>query len=81
MGTRYYLERKVREEAPNLASEEVLPLKVGAEMLGMSLSGLMSALDRGSLTTVIEAGTWGRERRRVLRAEVEAEVARRAGGE
>lgn len=77
---KYYIERMVREEAPDLTPEEVLPLKDAAGMLGMSLAGLMSALDRGRLTIVIEAGVWGRERRRVLRSEVEEEAARRGVG-
>lgn len=81
MATRYYVERKVREEAPELVSEDVLALKPASEMLGLTLAGLMSALYRGRLTTVIEERVWGSERRRVLRSEVEAEVARRAEGE
>lgn len=78
---KYYVERKVREEAPELMPEDVLALKPASEMLGVTAQGLMSALDRGNLTTVIEVLAWGRERRRVLRSEVEAEVARRSGGE
>lgn len=76
----YYIERVVREEAPDLKPEEVLALKPAAEMLGLTLAGLMSALYRGRMTVVIEALGWGRERRRVLRSEVEAEAARRGVG-
>lgn len=80
MSTRYYIERTVREEAPELTEGDVLALKPAAEMLGLTLAGLMSALYRGRLTTVIETLVWDRERRRVLRSEVEAEAARRGGG-
>jgi len=78
--SRYYIERMVREEAPDLRPEEVVALKPASEMMGLTLAGLMSALYRGRMTVVIEALGWGSERRRVLRAEVEAEAARRGGG-
>lgn len=71
--------RGVEEKEVKLPWEAVVSLGEAAEMLGITKSGVASALDRGAFATVLYPASGGRRQyRSLLRIEVEAEVRRRA---
>ena len=66
----------------DLVATDVMSLTDAARLLEKTVQGVISDLDRGKLTTVLEesASRPGRGRRRVLRSEVEDLLAQRAAG-
>lgn len=74
-----YSIKRVNYERIDLEREELMTVTEAANALGLTLPGVIAAIQRGVLTEVIdeEAANPQRERRLLLRSEVEAEVVRR----
>ena len=69
-----YLVRRVSYEPVDLPDSALMPLKEAAERLRMTIPGVIRAIERGTLTELVieNAPNPNRDRRRVLRDEVEA---------
>jgi len=81
-----YIVMKVQREQAELPDEAVISMKEAARLLGMTIQGVASALNRGAFTTVIDPDSrsrtaFGRPRRFVLRSEVEALLREREAGQ
>lgn len=71
--------RRVTYETIDVDRDELMTLTDAAKMLGISIPGLRSAMDRGQFTEYVDPDALTTKHRRfVLRAEVEAETERRA---
>lgn len=70
-----YVIVRVQREQVELPDEAVISMKEAAQLLGVTVQGIASALNRGAFTTVLNPNSrtaFGRPRRFVLRSEVEA---------
>ena len=74
-----YEVKKTRYEPADVAEEELITIKDAAELLGMTMPGVIAAIQRGAFTEIInrEAVNPQHGRRLLLRAEVEADAERR----
>ena len=75
-----YEVKKTRYEPADVAEDDLITIKDAAELLGMTMPGVIAAIQRGVFTEIInrEAINPQKGRRLLLRSEVEAEVERRA---
>ena len=71
--------KKTRYEPADVAEEELITIKEAAEALGLTMPGVIAAIQRGVFTEIInrEAVNPQKGRRLLLRSEVEAEAERR----
>jgi hypothetical protein len=73
--------RVVSYEDIDINANELLTIREASEMLGMGLSGVKSAIDRGVFTEIIDVDAIERNRRYnaryLLRSEIEAAMAKR----
>lgn len=71
--------RVVTYEDISIDANELVTIREASEMLGMGLSGVKSAIDRGVFTEIVDQDAIERNRRYnaryLLRSEVEAAVA------
>jgi hypothetical protein len=75
-----YLVKTTGYQPLDIDRDDLLSISEAADVLGLTLPGLIAAMNRGELREVIddEAPMYWRDRRFVLRSEVEAARERRA---
>ena len=75
-----YEAKHVSYRPADVDPEELVTLTEAAEMLGLTIPGVIAAIQRGAFTEIInrEARNPQHRRRLLLRAEVEADARRRA---
>ncbi len=72
---------KVTDYRPvDLAESDVMPISEAAKQLGMTMPGVIRAIERGALTEVIDDSAAYHARRLVLRKEVERLLQSRLNG-